>query len=331
LKGYRGHFQQIWLVCADLCLCVCVEFFVAAADAGGSGGGDCGSASARNQQLDRVQAIYQQYTELFGTNKPLWEQFIIYVQNVLRGDFGFSFSQYPRDGSRRPWRVDRVDADVAAAGDSGGVDVGQHAGGIGCVSAWGLRQNFDALFDLLSSFPPFGMAVILLVIFAVQLRWFPTSGGYGFDLIPSMTPEFLRSGGGPLSAAVLVDCVDWDRRLCDWHAFDVYADELNADYVKFSRFMGLKDSRIAAYVFRNAMLPQVTGLALALGTMVGALIAENHLQLSGVGHHLVEWGHGAGLSAHFGVDLDHHLDGVDGYLCPGDFVRRDRPASRPPV
>ncbi|MFM8423778.1 MAG: ABC transporter permease, partial [Chloroflexota bacterium] len=43
-----------------------------------------------------VQAIYEQYVELFGTNKPILEQFIIYIKNVVRGDFGFSFSQYPR-------------------------------------------------------------------------------------------------------------------------------------------------------------------------------------------------------------------------------------------
>src|SRR5512139_2453719 len=43
-----------------------------------------------------VQAIYQQYTELFHTNRPMLEQFFIYVKNVFHGDFGFSFSQYPR-------------------------------------------------------------------------------------------------------------------------------------------------------------------------------------------------------------------------------------------
>ena len=43
-----------------------------------------------------VQRVYEQYTELFGTNKPILEQFFLYVKNVLRGDFGFSFSQYPR-------------------------------------------------------------------------------------------------------------------------------------------------------------------------------------------------------------------------------------------
>ena len=43
-----------------------------------------------------VQAIYQQYSELFGTNKPMYEQFFIYIGNVLRGDIGFAFSQYLR-------------------------------------------------------------------------------------------------------------------------------------------------------------------------------------------------------------------------------------------
>jgi peptide/nickel transport system permease protein len=60
--------------------------------------------------------------------------------------------------------------------------------------------------------------------------------------------------------------------------------ELNADYVKFSRFMGIKDSTIIRYVFRNAMLPQITGLALAVGTIVGgALVAEIIFSYPGLG------------------------------------------------
>ena len=60
--------------------------------------------------------------------------------------------------------------------------------------------------------------------------------------------------------------------------------ELNADYVKYSRFMGIKDSKIISYVFRNAMLPQITGLALSIGTMVGgALVAEIIFSYPGLG------------------------------------------------
>ena len=60
--------------------------------------------------------------------------------------------------------------------------------------------------------------------------------------------------------------------------------ELNADYVKYSRFLGIKDSKIVGYVFRNAMLPQVTGLALSIGTMIGgALVAEIIFSYPGLG------------------------------------------------
>ena len=60
--------------------------------------------------------------------------------------------------------------------------------------------------------------------------------------------------------------------------------ELNADYVKYSRYMGIKDRKIVGYVFRNAMLPQVTGLALSIGTMIGgALVAEIIFSYPGLG------------------------------------------------
>ena len=61
--------------------------------------------------------------------------------------------------------------------------------------------------------------------------------------------------------------------------------ELNADYVKYSRFLGIKDSKIVGYVFRNAMLPQITGLAMSLGTMMGgALVAEKIFSYPGLGN-----------------------------------------------
>jgi peptide/nickel transport system permease protein len=64
--------------------------------------------------------------------------------------------------------------------------------------------------------------------------------------------------------------------------------ELNMDYVKYSRFLGIQDRKIVGYVFRNAMLPQVTGLALSIGTMVsGALVAEIIFSYPGLGYTLL--------------------------------------------
>ena len=60
--------------------------------------------------------------------------------------------------------------------------------------------------------------------------------------------------------------------------------ELGTDYVKYAKLLGIRESKILLYMFRNAMLPQLTGLALALGAMVGgALITEIIFSYPGLG------------------------------------------------
>jgi peptide/nickel transport system permease protein len=205
------------------------------------------------------------------------------MKNVLQGDFGFSFSQYPR-----------TVAEVLAASiwwtiilQLPAILVGWTLGNVlGALAAY-RKGGFDkallpaALF--LGSFPAFGLAVILLVVFGATLKWFPTSGGYGFDLIPGLNPGFVRSAFWhyqlPFWSIVLIAIGGYAIGM---RSMSIY--ELNADYVKFSRFMGIKDRKIAGYVFRNAMLPQITGLALAIGTMVsGALFVEIVFSYPGLG------------------------------------------------
>ncbi len=230
-----------------------------------------------------VQAIYEQYTELFGINKPIIQQFFIYVRNVIRGDFGFSISQYPR-----------TVADVISSSiwwtiglQFPAIIVGWILGNsLGALAAY-LRGGFDRIVMPVSIFvanlPAFGMAVIMMVIFAVGLGWFPTSGGYGFDLIPNMSWKFVWSVivhyQLPFWSIVLITI---GGQAIGMRSMSIY--ELNADYVKYSRFMGIKDRKIIGYVFRNAMLPQITGLALSIGTMVGgALVAEIIFSYPGLG------------------------------------------------
>ncbi len=230
-----------------------------------------------------VQAIYQQYADLFGTNKPLLEQFFLYLKNVARGDFGFSFSQYPRTVA------DVIKSSIlwTVCLQFPAIIVGWLIGNtLGALAAY-LKGGFDKVIMpvsiFISNFPAFGMAVILLVIFGVNLEWFPTSGGYGFDLIPSFTWSFMWSVivhyQLPFWSIVLIAI---GGQAIGMRSMAIY--ELNADYVKYSRFMGIKDRKIVGYVFRNAMLPQVTGLALSIGTMVGgALVAEIIFSYPGLG------------------------------------------------
>lgn len=230
-----------------------------------------------------VQAIYEQYTELFGTNKPMVEQFFLYVRNVFRGDFGFSFSQYPRTVAD----VLRASLLWTIALQLPAILVGWAIGNaLGAIAAY-RKGYFDKVLLptslFISSFPAFGMAVILLVVFAVNLRWFPTSGGYGFDLLPNLSWNFFGSVVVhyqlPFWSIVLITI---GGQAIGMRSMSIY--ELNADYMKYSRFMGIEDKTIVRYVFRNAMLPQITGLALAIGTMVGgALVAEVIFSYPGLG------------------------------------------------
>ena len=230
-----------------------------------------------------VQAIYEQYTKLFGTDLPMYQQFFLYIRNVLRGDFGYSFSQYPRTvadviGASVWWTIAlQLPAIIT------GWIIGNLLGALAAYRRGGFDKVLLPVSVFLSSLPAFGMAVILLVVFAVNLRWFPTSGGYGFDLIPNFSWEFIWSVivhyQLPFWSLVLITI---GGQAIGMRSMSIY--ELNADYVKYSRFMGIKDSKIVGYVFRNAMLPQVTGLALAIGTMVGgAIVAETIFSYPGLG------------------------------------------------
>jgi peptide/nickel transport system permease protein len=132
------------------------------------------------------------------------------------------------------------------------------------------------------------MAVILLSVLGVGLKWFPTGGAYGFDLLPTFTWRFISSVLHhywlPFLSIVLISI---GGQALGMRSMGIY--ELNADYVKYSRYMGIKDSKIVRYVFRNAMLPQVTGLAISIGTSIGgALVAETIFSYPGIGTALMQ-------------------------------------------
>jgi peptide/nickel transport system permease protein len=284
LKGYGRYFlnKGLWFLVTLVCAFI-LNFFLPRLMPGDPVAAIVARMAQGMSNAAGAQAIYQQYTELFGTNKPMFQQFFIYVNNVLHGDFGFSFSQYPRTvasviKSSIWWTVAlQLPAIVV------GWLIGNFLGALAAYRKKGFDKVLMPVSIFASSLPAFGMAVILLVIFGVTLKWFPTSGGYGFDLIPNLSWEFIWSVivhyQLPFWSIVLIII---GGQAIGMRSMAIY--ELNADYVKYSRFMGIKDQKILRYVFRNAMLPQITGLALAIGTMVGgALVAEIIFSYPGLG------------------------------------------------
>lgn len=288
MKGYGRYFlnKLLWFLVTFIFAFI-LNFFLPRMMPGDPVAAIMQRATAGMSSQSGVQKVYEQYTELFGTNKPLHEQFFLYVRNVFRGDFGVSFSQYPRPvkdilSSSVWWTVCLQFPAIIVGWIIGNI--------LGALSAY-LKKGFDRVLMpvsiLISNFPAFGMAVILMVIFGVNLRWLPTSGGYGFDLIPNFSWTFIWSVivhyQLPFWAIVLISI---GGQAIGMRSMSIY--ELNADYVKYSRFLGIKDRKIIGYVFRNAMLPQITGLALALGTMVGGnLMAEIIFSYPGLGYTLL--------------------------------------------
>lgn len=234
-----------------------------------------------------MDKIYKQYADQFGTNKPMIEQFFIYVGNVFHGNLGVSFSQYPRSvgnilSSAIWWTIGLQFPAIIVGWFIGNL--------LGALAAY-VRKGFDRVLMpisiFISNFPAFGMAIILLVFFAVDLKWFPPSGGYGFDLIPTFSLKFIWSVFVhyqlPFWSIVLIAI---GGQAIGMRSMSIY--ELNADYVKYARFLGVPDRKIVGYVFRNAMLPQITGLALSIGTMVsGNLVAEVIFSYPGIGSTLL--------------------------------------------
>lgn len=134
-----------------------------------------------------------------------------------------------------------------------------------------------------SAIPAFGSAVILLVIFGITLKWFPANRAYDPGMIPAFSLKFIGNVLWhyqlPFWSIVLISI---GGQAVGMRSMSIY--ELNADYVKYSRFLGIKDGRIVRYVFRNAMLPQVTGLAMSIGASIGgALVAETIFSYPGLG------------------------------------------------
>jgi peptide/nickel transport system permease protein len=248
-----------------------VDALVARMSSGGSVSGEA------------MNKIYESYIAQFGLDKPMWEQFFIYLGNLVQGDLGVSFMQSPARVQNLimqslPWTI---------ALQLPAIIIGWIVGNLlGVMAAYRKGVLDRVVFPtslFVSSMPYYCLSIILLYLFAVVWRIFPPVGGYGFDMSPAWSWAFVQSAAKhyvlPFLSLVLIFI---GGQAVGMRAMSIY--ELDADYVRYSRSLGVEDNRVVRYIFRNAMLPQVTGLALSIGGMVsGALITEIVFSYPGIG------------------------------------------------
>ena len=283
-KGMRKYFRKkiFWFV-ITLIAAVILNFILPRLMPGDPVNAIVGKSISPGASQEQVQEQIKFYKQQFGLDKNIFGQFWDFVKNAVKGSFGVSYSQYPRTvsdiiGSGIWWTICLQLPAILVGWILGNL--------LGAVAAY-KRGIWDKVLMPVSLFfsaiPAFGAAVILLVIFAVGLGWAPVNGAYDPGMIPAFNWKFISSVIShyqlPFWSIVLISI---GGQAVGMRSMSIY--ELNADYVKYSRFLGIKDKRIVRYVFRNAMLPQVTGLAMSIGSMVGgALVAETIFSYPGLG------------------------------------------------
>ena len=239
-----------------------------------------GRSGAEGQALQR---IHENFVKEFGLNEPAWEQFLTYLANLVRGDLGTSFALYPAPVSglisdALPWTVALQVPAILIGWTLGNI--------LGALAAyrggWTDRGAFiGSLF--VSSMPYYCLAILLLYGFAVHWEFFPAGRGYSSNRTPDWSWGFVADALHhywlPFLSLVLIIV---GGQAVGMRSMAIY--ELGSDYVGYVRSLGVPDSRIVAYIFRNAMLPQVTGLALSIGAIAGgAIITEVVYGYPGIG------------------------------------------------
>jgi peptide/nickel transport system permease protein len=234
-------------------------------------------------QSEQMRAIREQYVQTFGLNQPLLTQFWLYLKHLTTGDLGFSFALYPAPvrtliGQALPWSLAlQVPAILV------GWLVGNVLGALAAYRSGWLDRGVFLGSLVASSMPYYALAVLLLYLLAVAAPVLPTGGAYSFGNTPELSLNFvgdvLAHYWLPFLSLVIVFI---GIQAVGMRSIALY--ESGAEYVTFARGLGLRDRTIIRYVFRRAMLPQVTGLALSIGTVVGgALLTEIVFSYPGLG------------------------------------------------
>lgn len=221
---------------------------------------------------------------------PIHEQYLAYLQSVFSGDLGRSIKYFPLPVTELLsraliWTLGLVGFATLISFTLGTL--------LGITAAWRRGSRFDSVVSLLSIFsssvPAVVVALITLFVFGYTLRWFPN--GYAAD--PLLDPAFswtyissvLYHGTLPMLTMIIVLTGGFTVTMRN-----NMINLLGEDYIVMGRAKGLREQRVMLlYAARNALLPTVSSLAIAIGTVLGgALVVEVVFNYPGMGNTLYQ-------------------------------------------
>jgi len=252
---------------------------------------------------EAIAMMRQSLRELYGLQGSLWEQYLSFWKRVAVLDFGPSLSAFPTPVSELIWRALPWTAGLLVVATTLSWLLGNLLGGL----AGYFRDNralriVGVLAMGFHPIPYYIVAFVLVIVFGYLWPVLPITGGSQMNLAQGFTLEFaasvVRHSILPVVSLVLVGLGGWFMGMRS-----LVSNIVNEDYVVYAELGGVARGRILrSYVMRNALVPQVTGLAMSLGAIFnGAIITEQVFGYPGIGSLLVSAVHAGDYSLVLGL------------------------------
>ena len=233
-----------------------------------------GDPTASMLPLDATEADRQALRGALGLNRPLYVQYFDFLGDAVTGDFGDSY-RYGKPAMELAWQ--RIPASVQLAGAALLFSIVLSIP-LGILSAQFVNSPFDLVVSGVSvlgrAMPNFWVGIMLILLFSVELKWFPVSGSgtLAHLVLPALTLSIQ-------SAAQIIPLIRSNM-----------LSIMHEDYIRTARSKGLKESAVVCiHAFKNALVPVVTIVALEIpGLIGGALITETVFAWPGLGQFLIQ-------------------------------------------
>ncbi len=243
---------------------------------------------ARGSSLDpdAIEAMRAALTELYGLSGSPVEQYFAFWSRLFRGDLGPSLGNFPTPvsemiGQALPYTLRLLIPALIISWIFGNF--------FGALSSYYPENKalnvVEVLGQVVRSIPYYIVAIVLLVVFSYFIPIFPFSGAYPIGTRPDWSSldfilTYLEHSVLPAATLILVGFGGWFVGMKS-----LTSNIISEDYVVYAEIVGLKKRNILVqYIMRTAMLPQLTALAMSLGTVFsGALIMEVVFGYPGVG------------------------------------------------
>ncbi|WP_055480301.1 ABC transporter permease [Sphaerimonospora mesophila] len=244
-------------------------------------------ARANIAQPEVVEAMRVRYEGLFGFDMPIWQQYFNFWGALLDGDLGVSIWLFPTPVADVITRAVPYTLGLLIPAILLSWVAGNRFGAFAARRKW-LDNTALPIGYVLTATPYMWLAILLAWALGIIAGIFPVAGAYSYAMQPGWSWEFIGSllqhWFLPFASLFLVAFGGWAIGMRNMIIY-----ELEADYVNYLRALGAPGRLIRRYAFRNAILPQITGLALQLGVLVaGALVTEIVFSYPGLGNLILQ-------------------------------------------